>query len=229
MTPAFRPALRLFLLFSLTQWISCAVQAPRTIDEGVVEYEITYPQGSSQDNFMSAMMPTTMKLSFRNGLTRSDIGFGMGLMNASFISDSENKRLITLLQILDKKYALIMDSAQVAQELKSKKWKVTFSDERKKIAGFPCQKANVTLDGGPPLELYYTPDLLSPSPNWSTPFHEVEGVLLEYQLILNDMELKLKAVNVTAQPVDSLIFAVPDGYSIVPKEEMPEIFTQFFF
>ena len=218
----------LTLIFSLL-FSECEQNSKPVLNEGYIEYDISYPPVSSQDRLLASMMPSKMVLLFKNNLTKSDISVGLGIMNASFISDPINKRLLTLLQIVDKKYALSLDSSQVLQQLHQKpKWRLENTRETKKILGYKCHKVIATGEHGEIINLFYTDDLNIFDSNWSTPYHEIKGVLMEYDLVLNNVRMKLVASKVEGTEISPDVFGVPAGYSLVTKEEMPEIFSQFF-
>lgn len=218
-----------FLLILPVSFYSCQPRKKFAYNEGYIEYEISYPAEATQDKLLTAMMPTKMTMWFKNDSTKSDISIGMGLMSVTFISLPEEKTLSTLLQILEKKYALVLDSNEVSAELKKKaQFKIEFTKEKKEIAGYKCKKAIADDGKGKVIHVFYTEELKISNPHWSTPLHEIPGTLLEYELVLNNVRMKLKAKIVEASNVNSGIFKVPDDFDRVKAEEMPEIFSQFF-
>ena len=197
--------------------------------QGSIEYTIEYPPETTKDNIMASMMPSKMMMRFKDDITASELKIGMGIMNASFISNPDKKTLTTLLQIVDKKYALVMDSSQVNEQLnKAHGLKITFSNDTKIIAGFTCKKAIVTDSVNTSVDVFYTKDIKIKNPNWSTPLKEIDGVLMEYQITQNKITMKLTATTVTGDDIDKTTFAIPSDFLVVKKEEMPEIFSQFF-
>lgn len=178
---------------------------------------------------MTSMMPQKMILHFNGISTRSDLTMGMGIMKAAFISDAAQHKLTTLLQIMDKKYALVLDSVKLNQELQQKEqWTFNASDDNKNIAGYTCQKWEGKGSQGNHMDIWTTSEIAIQEPNWSTPMKAVTGVMLQYDLIVNKIHMRLLATKVESATIDAAAFSVPKEYPIVTKQEMPEIFSQFF-
>ena len=219
----------LLILFSLIYLSGCNRLGGKASREGVIEYAIAYPPETMQDNVLASMMPSKMTVKFKNNMSLSEIKFGMGIMDACFISNPEKKILITLLQIVDKKYALVSDSTSINEQLrKSPAVDVTFLDEIKTIAGYKCKKAVVKDNTNTTYDVFYTNDLKLKESNWYLPLNKIGGVLFEYNIRQNNMLMKLTATSVTDEKIDDTAFTIPKDYKVVTKQEMPEIFSQFF-
>lgn len=220
---------RILLAIIIFSCYGCQNFLYKSNNEGSIEYKITYPPEATQDNFLAPFMPTKMLMNFKNDITVSEIKIGIGLMSVSYIADPKAKKLITLLQVANKKYALILDSTQVNEQLnKSPELKIIFSNETKTIAGFKCNKATVTDSDNVSYDVYYTKDIKVKNPNWDLPLKKIDGVMLEYQIKQNNILMKLTATNVNGREVDDKIFDIPSDYKIVSKAEMPEVFSRFF-
>lgn len=218
-----------FLSAGLLIFFGCANPFVGPLSEGIVEFEIQYPPETSNDKVMMAMMPEKLRLIFNPDNTRSDLTVGMGVMEVSFISKNLEKELVTLLSIVDKKYALVMDSAKVGEELKRKiQWKVSPVSGSKRICGYKCKKAMVSNGENIEFPVFYTDELEVKNPNWSSPFHQIPGVLMEYDLVLNNIRMHLSAISVQESEVNPGVFVTPANFPSVKREEMPEIFSQFF-
>ncbi len=150
-------------------------------------------------------------------------------MSTVFISNPDDRTLTTLLQIVDKKYALVMDSAQIGTQLrKAPGLQVKLTGDSKMIAGFRCRKAVVTDDTGNSYDVYYTKEIKVKNPNWSTPLKEIDGVMLEYQIKQKNIVMKLTALKVEDEDIDKNTFSIPPDFKVVSRADMPEIFSQFF-
>jgi hypothetical protein len=75
--------------------------------------------------------------------------------------------------------------------------------------------------------VYYTNDIDIKHSNWFTPFHEIDGVLLEYQVRKYNYEMRLVARDVKREDIGDNEFEVPDGYINVGAAEMNEILEQY--
>ncbi|HXC03192.1 MAG TPA: hypothetical protein VNZ86_00495, partial [Bacteroidia bacterium] len=64
-------------------------------------------------------------------------------------------------------------------------------------------------------------------PNWSNPYHEIDGVLMEYQLKRYGLELRFNAVSVSKASIDESIFTLPSEYKLISRAEMASKFSDF--
>ena len=179
---------------------------------------------------MASMMPTKATFRFKDNITSTEIKMGMGIMTTWFISDPDVMTITALLQISDKKYALVLDSLQVnAYFVDKHRVQLTPTTETKKIAGFNCKKVMLTDTTGISYPVYYTDDIKLRNPNWGTPMKNIKGVLMEYPIVLNNIKMVLIANGVSAELNDSSVFKTPADYSkMATMKDMPEIFQSFF-
>ncbi len=200
----------------------------KSISEGVIEFEITYPETDAGD-LMSSILPNEMTLKFKNNKTIGELS-SMGIFTTSVIAYPDSKKVAQLVKIMTKKYVLMLDSAEV-KDLYSELPEMTihFVDETKEIAGYKCKKATITFKNNIKEEfsVYYTNDIGIKNSNWCTPFHEIDGVLLEYQVRKYNIEMRLTAKSVMKSVVDDSEFEIPPDYDTITQEEMSDIFEGF--
>ena len=201
----------------------------RDIKEGIIEFDITYP-GNETGELLAAFLPDEMVLKFKNGKTAGTFSAGMGVFKATMISDPESKTVCQLFKVLKNKYSHEFDSTQIKSlfsELTEPK--IKFVDETKEIAGYTCKKAIVTFKDNIKEEfsVYYTNDINIKNSNWFTPFHKIDGGLLEYQVRKYNYEMRLVARDVKREDIGDNEFEVPDGYINVGAAEMDEILEQY--
>ncbi|MDQ3192700.1 MAG: hypothetical protein M3Q58_13990 [Bacteroidota bacterium] len=195
------------------------------ISEGIIEYDITYPE-TTEDNVMIAIMPKTMLLKFKNDKVAFEFTGGMGLFKATFISDLQKQSIIHLVKILNKKYAITYNSSQIQEIDEMPELNINFTGDKKTIAGYESKRSLITFkdDENTSYDIYFTDDLNIKTPNWSTPYKEINGVLLEYQLKRYNVVMRFTATSVSAADIDDSDFEKPEEYKIITKEEMDQIF-----
>lgn len=198
-------------------------------DEGSIEYDIAYAD-SMKNDFMISMFPTKMTLKFKPGLTLNELKMGMGIITASFIADAESKTLTALFKVVDKHFALKHDSLQTIEELNQlPKFSIEYLSETKEIAGYKCNKVMATQIGNASntFTIFYTTEIHINNPNWSLPYPEITGVLMEYQLEHKGIAMQLKAKKVNLEDLDDEIFTATPEYKVVTKNELPDIIKGF--
>ena len=131
---------------------------------------------------------------------------------------------------MNKKYVVKSDSTEIKglySELPE--MQVVKTNETKEIIGYKCKRAIVKFEGNIKEEfsIFYTEEISIANSNWCTPFHDIKGVLLEYNVRKYNYEMKLEAVEIVKEEIDNSYFEIPDDYEIIGKEEMDKIFEGF--
>jgi hypothetical protein len=214
----------LFVISGILIWTAgCKQSDEKFISEGEIEYQASV---IDQNNSMATMAPSKMTVRFKANKSCAEMTAGMGLFSASFISDPEKKTFTQLVKILNKKFILTLDEAMIQKENGRYPVKLIPTNETKHIAGYKCLKVKVIpLDHkSMPYDIFYTKDLNIKNPNFTNPFHKVDGVLMEYQLKKFGLEMRFIATSVKKEAVDDKCFQVPPEYKKVSEKEMRMIF-----
>ncbi len=204
-------------------WGGCKQVDEKFISEGTIEYDAKVVDES---NPMASLTPNKMFVKFKNNKSSVEMNAGMGLFSTSFVSNPENQTLIQLVKLLNKKYYLIQNIAEINKENEAYSFEITKVNETKVISGYPCKKASVHCKTGeiPDFDVFYTKDLDIKNPNFANPFQEIDGVLMEYQMKKFGLEMKFTAKMVTKESIDDAIFEVPADYKKISPKEMNELF-----
>jgi hypothetical protein len=212
------------LIFTLLN--SCKkVQHKDRIKEGYIEYDIEYLD-KSMDTFMKGLLPKKMTIKFKNNNTLNKIEGFSGIVSFTHIQNFKEKKNITLVKVLNKKYKYvekINDKSLFFEDLPN--MQIELQDTIVEICGFKSKKAKVIIPESnvDPFFIYYTDDIIINNVNAQTPFKSVKGVLLEFQLKLYDMPMRLTARKVQEAKVSTDDFKIPEGYASINKKTMIEI------
>ncbi len=201
------------------------IQHKDRIKEGYIEYDIEYLD-DSLDNFMKGLLPKKMTIKFKNNNTINKIEGFSGIVSFTHIQNFRDKRNITLVKVLNKKYKYIEkinDKSMFFDDLPG--MKIELQDTTIEICGFKSQKAKIIVPDSDiePFFIYYTNDIIINNVNAQTPFKSIDGVLLEFQMDIYDMPMKLTAVKVQEAEISSDDFNIPKGYDSINKKTMIEI------
>jgi GLPGLI family protein len=200
---------------------------PKFISEGIIEYKAS---AVDPENTMAAIAPSKMIVRFKDNYTAAEMSAGAGLFGTSFISDPNKKQFINLVKMFGDKSAVRYDSDAVKKEVDADpKPNIEKLSDIKIIAGYTCNHARVSFpnskDQG--FDLWYTTEINIKNPNWTNPFHEIEGVLMEYQLKRYGLELRFKCTSVIKASIDDEVFQLPADYKIISPKEMGKKFEGF--
>jgi GLPGLI family protein len=221
------PFFLLIVAITVGQWGCSSPTNPKYISEGVIEYKAT---PVDPDNSMAALAPSKMLVKFKDNFCAAEMTAGMGLFTTSFVSDPKRKTFTHMVKLINQKFAVIMGPDSIKNEVDADpKPIIQKMDETKKIAGYTCKKAHVTYanNAQAPFDIWYTKELNIENPNWSNPYHEIDGVLMEYQLKRYGLELRFNAISVSKASIDESIFSLPSEYKIISRQEMAKKFQDF--
>lgn len=225
-----RQAGLLLLVYLPFLFYTSCTKSEKVVDEGIIKYEIDY-MDYDKNNILLNIMPEKMTVKFQDDNTRLEIESIYGVFKFAQISNKGEGENITLLKIMDKKYKYEQDIDSIAAAFAGMR-NLTYNKtpETKEIAGYPCQKAMVHMKRqGEKMTfpIYSTDEIFINQPNKNNPFSELNEVLMEFQLTLNDMRMRLKAKEVSNYDIKASDFKVPSDYKKVTKEEMQEIISRY--
>lgn len=215
------------LLFSCDQGIFKS-----GLEEGVIEYEVSYPD-LEDDHLMMDLLPKKMKSYFANGGYKNEITAGMGLFRSSIIYDGNENQLFHTYKLLNTKMVSELNPEDI-HELNQGFQDLEFEETgtEKVIAGYNCKevKVDVKADSSWSFMLYYTTEIDVPKANYRNPFEEIDGVLMQYDLLNQDLHMRLKAVKVMDKEVDLKDIRVDEEFEKVSsarlRKELESIFQK---
>lgn len=231
-TPSIYKRIHYFLILSFIAASCDSGIFESGLDEGIIEYRIEYPY-LEDDHIMMDLLPKKMEMTFKDGEYRNEISAGMGLFKTSIIKEKENQKLIHTIKLLNKKMASELD-AQDAKRLNIEFDHLSFQPTggKKEIAGYSCQEVLATVNGDSIWEfkLYFTDEIDIPNSNYLNPFQEIEGVLMQYEMINHDLHMLFTAESVHKKEVKREDILLADDYLIVTptnlENELDAIFDK---
>lgn len=193
---------------------------------GTIEYEITYPD-ADLDPATMASLPKSLLMTVSGKKTRVDMS--EGVLNIIKINDAEAGTSLSLLDIMDQKYAIKLTKEELQKSIdEMPPSKITLTENAKEIAGYKATKATVVFtneDGTETTEeVYYTPEIGGDGFNFDSPYHGVNGALLEYSVKNGDITMKFTVKEIKKKKIKDTVFMTPSDYQFVTPEELQEIF-----
>jgi|APTNR8051073442_1049403.scaffolds.fasta_scaffold01210_5 hypothetical protein len=205
----------------------------RRLAQGVIEYALSFPD-YDPNGLMAGMLPERTTLTFADDKQVAELSAGMGIFRTTMVMDGVEKDLNYHLSMMSKKMVahlrpndLRLFNAEIGRPT------IIFTDDRDTIAGYPCRRAVAVFDriDHPETDLWYTDRIDLKNPNWASPFAEIPGVLLRYDLVQYGMRMRLDAISVTEAEVDLAKFQVKADFDPVQPEvlhhELAEVLGTF--
>lgn len=188
--------MRLVSIILTFAWIGITVAACTESEEELVQgkiiYQVDYPE--NKDNaFLIKILPSEMVFEFADGIQKSSIR-NANLQNLTW-ADCNQSKMAFYFQYAEDAYKVELKQLGVNQMLKQmNQYSISYVDEHQTIAGFDCLKAIATDKGsGAEMELWYTQDLNLKHANWFTPFKEIDGVLIAFEMEQFGLRFSFKA------------------------------------
>ena len=215
----------LSLTAALLGFMTLGFKQAKTLEEGVVEFDVTFLNLTPEMKQAESMFPKKLIMYFKGKSFRNEMPSGMG--NTITINNGIKKEFYLLMDMMGQKTALKQTEEQMKKQLAEadvKNIKVSFEKETKVIAGYTCKRAliNLTLEGKEEqIECFYTPELPDiANHNTSPGFDQIKGFMMEYTLNMQGMKTKLTASKVRKEAVDPKLFELPEGYTLKTLEEL---------
>jgi GLPGLI family protein len=193
--------------------------------EGKIRFDITYAQ-SKVGGYSTSVLPKEMIMEFNEDMVKSTIEGGLGFFNLVNVSDLNSLQHTTWLKFIDKKYIYEgekKDTPCCFGMLSN--MRLEYTDKTKEIAGLLCHhaRANFPDNGIESFDIWYTRELGIENPNSNSPFHEIPGVLLEFNTLMGNANMHMIATSHSVQKIPEKHFQSPKNYRPVSKAEIERI------
>jgi len=211
-------------------WLTCLVLslaagrlcAQRYVSDARIVYRLELPPEQAQ---LDAMLEgSTLTQYIRGHLSRIDMD--LHVVRYTYIIDSRQHTLVTLIDSHSGKYLIRSGSDEYEKDLK-RYTGIHFKDEpgTRELVGYNCQKATGTMPEGETFEVYYARDLIPENKHYSRRFMNLKGIPLQFEIITKTgAKMRAIATSVDLQPVPASYFEVPaSGYKLISKEELERI------
>ncbi len=205
--------------------VGCSTENKNKIKEGYIEYEVIY-LNKEKESLYSFMLPKTMVMAFKkNRIKSSLVGFSGNFAFAT-ITNTKSDSSIALFQIMNQKY-YYLENKKGPSELFGNMPGIHINESKDTsvISGIRCNIANVKseVDSFSPFNVLYTKDIKIHNPNKKNPFYKIDGVLMDFQVNLYNMDMRFIAKKVTETNVPDSIFRIPDDYKRISYETVNKI------
>lgn len=201
----------------------------RPFREGIIEYSITY-NDTIPPTFDPSLRPDRMVVKFSDHNTSNRIEGLSGAITFSLITNSEAKKSITLIKLLNKKlsYSEPLVEGQIPKAYANMpSMRFQFLDETEEFLGYTCKKALAWFCASQtePFEILYTNEIDIKHPNKHTPFEPIDGVLLRFQMKMYNQHMLLEAQSARRSRVPDEEFEIPIEYEPVTFSTIEDVIS----
>jgi len=200
---------------------SCKHKGGKYIDEGEIHYSISYAGKSGL--LPREIMPKNLIVSFKDDKILFDISAPFGNSGILNLSNPKDQIYDTYISLLTWRYYYAADPGELhpgfdaMRDIEIKK-----TGRTEVICGYNCRNAEITFpaDREKIYNIWYTDEINVKNPNVGTPFHEIDGVLMDFFFLLGPAELHFDAETVYKKEVEDKTFERREKYIRVSREEI---------
>jgi hypothetical protein len=188
--------------------------------EGFISYKITHTSLDSTINEI-ATMPTKLDFYISGELARIDQSTKIGTQTT--IIDTLLKRNIILINLMDKKFGIILDGNDT-NDVEN----IIYSEESEDFLEIECKKAiinsiNKKTKKSTTSTIYYTNKIDN---SYNINFKKLKGFPIYYEIISNNIISTYLAVEMTKKNIDPKIFEIDNKTSMYKMEDFRALMTQ---
>lgn len=199
---------------------SCKRDGTASLNQGEIHYGISYIGAFA---FPTEALPSDLVISFKKDKMLFEM-LGWGKSGIVTLANHEDGIYDTYYSLFGFKKLYypgkeneIFPGFESMRQMNIKKTELT-----KDICGFKCKNAIVTFDWKPGkfYDIWYTDDIRVRKPNASTPFKDIDGVLMSFFFIMGKTEFHFSCENVYRKEIPDEVFKRKRSYTRVSKENM---------
>ena len=188
--------------------------------EGFISYKITHTSLDSTINEI-ATMPTKLDFYISGELARIDQSTKIGTQTT--IIDTLLKRNIILINLMDKKFGIILDGNDTSDVEN-----IIYTEESEDFLEIECKKAiinsiNKKTKKSTTSTIYYTNKIDN---SYNINFKKLKGFPIYYEIISNNIISTYLAVEMTQKKIDPKIFEIDNKTSMYKMEDFRALMTQ---
>ncbi len=219
-----------YLLIPIILFAGCKDKAIPTgeVNAQVIEYKVTY-LNEKAGSIPTKMLPRKMIVIFADHYALNRIDGFFGQFSLIYIGNLKNASVITMLKVFDKKYVHYGKKGELpCGFIKPEKLTIEKTGKAGELLGLNTIELLVTSDDYPSFLALCTEEIKVKDPNITTPYGDVDEVMLEFNTRLSLLNMNLSATSVEEKIISWDLFRVPDDYHERSKEFMEKKFEELF-
>jgi hypothetical protein len=200
---------------------SCLIKGVKNIDEGEIDYRIDYT--GTVGSVPIEVLPKRLIVSFKDDKILFEMISPVGNSGILNLSNPEESIYDTYFSIFTLKYYYAADKGEMYPGFESMSGiQIHKTEKTSVICGFNCKNAEVTFpfDRQKIYNIWYTKEISVKNPNASSPFYEIEGVLMSFFFLIGKSELSFTAESVYRKDIPDQTFERRDNFVRVSREEI---------
>jgi hypothetical protein len=220
------PRLPLIAGLALLAVGSCREKGGRFIDQGEIHYNIEYIKTAG--TLSNELKPKSLVVSFNREKILFEITIPIANQGIINVINPEANIYDTYINMLGVRYYYAGKEGETHPGFSSMDGvEINKTGKTRTICGYTCSGAEATFafDRSRKFELWYTNEIKVRNSNASTPFKEIDGVLLSFYYVLGASELKFEAESIYQKEIPDKAFERKPKFRPVSKKDLDKIIT----
>ncbi len=194
------------------------------IKEGIIEYDITYSSDSTS-SVPVQFLPKTMIMRFNQNYASYKIEDMMGVFCITNTTNISRRTHVSTIKLFNNKYKYEGKKTEVPVFFKPESvFIISQTTDTITLAGVHCNKSIITdLKGRRKFDVAYSDEFFIKHPNINTPYSEINGILMKFEIDLGKMRLTLSAKKIIPAVISNKLFHISDEYKPINEEKMRDI------
>lgn len=230
----------LLLLFTVGVFGSATAQKNKTpnFKEGIIKYAIEIEGMPEAAQFVNS---SVINVYLKEKNSKMDISIMGGMASFQFINNMKDQLMTMLMDVpsfYEKTAVDIDENSEVFKELSQGRLKNQapekeievkyFKNKKKRIAKYPCYKAEVSMGSSAEKLTMYLTEKLRPEAvtQVERSMGEMQGFPLGFEIEVEGMLIRVMAVEVLKQVVDAEAFQIPENYTRKSLDEFKDEIQQ---
>ncbi len=208
------------VIFAVTCY-SCLIKGNKNIDQGEIDYSIDY--SGTIGSIPKEVLPKNLIVSFKDDKILFEMLSPIG--NSGIINLSNPKKEIydTYFSLFTLKYYYAAEQGEMYPGFEAMEgMEIQKTEKTAVICGFNCKNAQVTFpaDRKKVYDIWYTNEISVKNPNASSPFNEIEGVMMSFFFLIGNSELSFTAENVYKKDIPDKTFERREKFVRASREDI---------
>jgi hypothetical protein len=221
---------RKILLFSVIiafAACSCRSGGVKAISQGEIHYDVAY---SGNITLMPReLMPKNLVVSFKNDNILYELISPFGNSGITNLSNPSKSIYDTYLSMFTIRYFYPSQPGEVYPGFEAMDGiEIHKTAKSAVICGFKCKNAEVTFpfDRTKIYNVWYTNEIHVKDPNASTPFNQIDGVLMSFFFFIGHSELHFVAENVYRKQIPDYMFERKEKFHRVSRKDIDKFINK---
>jgi hypothetical protein len=188
-------------------------------DEGLLVYEISYPY--DQEHPLIGIFPSELKMYFSGHMVRYELESFMGIVSSVVVADSRKETFQHSFSLFGDAVLMEVGKGELDDFLAElDPISTVLQPEKDSLVGCECQRGLIRYitSAKPAVPFCFTEDIRIPAPNFFTPFHRLDAVLLDYEMEQMGLIVRLRAKSLARMEVDPKIFDIHGKEKMTPVD-----------